>query len=84
MGRLILTDIEALRHVAVRQHRELVLVLVGHKLAYAAGHAVQHGQLSGQTGDVAGAAQEHRLTERDAREQTLRWTDEGKRESKRG
>lgn len=72
MFRAILTDIETLRHVAVRLQRKRVVVLVGHKLANAPNEAIRHRQLSRQPGDVADATEKDRLAERDPREQALR------------
>lgn len=66
-----LTYIEAIDDIAQRMLRELVVVLVGHEATNAAGKALGQRQTLGQARDVANAAQKDRLTECDAREETL-------------
>lgn len=69
----LLTDIETLGHVTVGRSLKVVFVLVGHKFANAAHEPIEHGQHLGR-GDVSGAAQEHGLSEGDAREEALQMT----------
>lgn len=73
----VLTDVKSLCYIAERLRRVDIFVLICNEFSNASHHSVGNRKPFCQTRYVAGAAEEHGLTERDAREQTLQVHESG-------